>query len=405
MNRAGAALQPARTLRVGIVAGEHSGDTLGAALIEALRARVPRAEFFGVAGPKMLAAGCERWASSEELAVMGLAEVLAHLPRLLRLRAALLGRFRTARPDVFVGIDSPEFNLRLARGLKAAGIRTVQFVSPQVWAWRQGRVRTIGTACDLVLCLLPFETQFYASHDVRAEFVGHPLADEIPLVSDKAAARTALGLDADAPLIALLPGSRLGEVTRLAAPFVQAAGAIRARHPEYRFVAPMASGLTREAFAREIAQLPAAADIRLVEGEAQQALAACDAAIVASGTATLETLLTGRPMVVAYRVSALTAFLVRATGLVKVRYFSQPNLLAGRRLVPELLQEQVTGPALAEALLSELEDPQHVAELVSEFTAIHRTLRCGAAARAAEAILACLPGAPSGSGEQHVAPR
>jgi lipid-A-disaccharide synthase len=405
MNGAGAAPQPARTLRVGIVAGEHSGDTLGAALIDALRARVPHAEFFGVAGPKMQAAGCERWASSEELGVMGLAEVLSHLPRLLRLRAALLARLRAARPDVFVGIDSPEFNLRLARGLKTAGIRTVQYVSPQVWAWRRGRVRTIGTACDLVLCLLPFETQFYEAHGVRSEFVGHPLADEIPLVSDKAAARAALGLASDAPLVALLPGSRLDEVKRLAGPFARAASLIRARRPEFRFVAPMASPLTREAFAREIAQLPAATDIHLIDGQAQRALAACDAAIVASGTAALETLLTGRAMVVAYRASALTAFLVRAMGLVKVRYFSLPNLLAGRSVVPELLQEQVTGPALAEALLNELEDPQHVAELVSEFTAIHRTLRCGGAARAAEAILACLPGASSGGGEQHVAPR
>jgi lipid-A-disaccharide synthase len=405
MSGAGAALAPARALRVGIVAGEHSGDTLGAALIGALRARVPQAQFFGVAGPKMLAAGCERWASSEELAVMGLAEVLTHLPRLLRLRGALLERFRAARPDVFIGIDAPEFNLRVARGLKARGIRTVQYVSPQVWAWRQGRVRTIGSACDLVLCLLPFETQFYEAHGVHAEFVGHPLADEIPLVSDKAAARAALGLEGNAPLVALLPGSRLSEVTRLAAPFAAATGVIRARHPEYRFIAPMASPLTREAFAREIAQLPAAAGIHLLDGQAQRALAACDAAIVASGTATLETLLTGRPMVVAYRLSALTAFLARTMGLVKVRYFSQPNLLAGRRLVPELFQEQVTGPALAAALLNELEDPQHVAELVSEFTAIHRTLRRGGAARAADAVLACLEGAPSGGGEQPVAPR
>jgi len=403
MSAAAGAPRPGRALRVGIVAGEHSGDTLGAALITALRARVPGAEFFGVAGPKMVAAGCERWASSEELAVMGLAEVLSHLPRLLRLRAALSARFAAARPDVFVGIDAPEFNLRLARGLKARGIRTVQYVSPQVWAWRQGRVRTIGAACDLVLCLLPFETQFYAAHGVRAEFVGHPLADEIPLVSDKGAARAALGLDTLEPLVELLHGSRLGEVSRLAAPFVQAAAAIRARRPEYRFVAPMASPLTREAFAREVAQLPAAADIRLIDGQAQRALAACDAAIVASDTATLETLLTGRPMVVAYRVSPLTAFLVRTMGLVKVRYFSQPNLLAGRGLVPELFQEQVTGPALAEALLKELEDPQHVAELLSEFTAIHRTLRCGGASRAAQAILACLQDTPAG--ERHLAPR
>src|SRR5262249_55760816 len=182
-----------------------------------------------------------------------------HRRRRVRSRASLLERSRAARPGVFIGTDAPEFNLRVARGLKAAGIRTVQYVSPQVWAWRQGRVRTIGAACDLVLCLLPFETQFYAAHGVRAEFVGHPLADEIPLVCDRAAARAALGLAAEGPVVALLPGSRLGEVTRLAAPFAAAAATISARQPEYRFIAPMASPLTREAFAKEIAQLPGAA--------------------------------------------------------------------------------------------------------------------------------------------------
>ena len=390
MSAAALPVHPAGALRVGIVAGEHSGDTLGAALIGALRERVPQLSCFGVAGPKMVAAGCESWASADELAVMGLTEVVAHLPRLLRLRSSLRERLRAARPDVFIGIDSPEFNLRLARQLKASGIPTVQYVSPQVWAWRQGRVRTIGAAVDLVLCLLPFETEFYARHGVRAEFVGHPLADQIPLEPDRAGARAALGIAPGAPLVALLPGSRLGEVSRLAAPFIAAAALIARTHPAYRFVAPMASSATREAFARELAQVPGAPEIRVLEGQAQRALAAADGAIVASGTATLETLLTGRPMVVAYRVSAPTAFLLRTLGLVKVRYFSQPNLLAGRGLVPEFLQEQVTGPALAGALLRQLEDPIKVRELQEEFTAIHRTLRLGGAVRAAEAILECL---------------
>src|SRR5580765_2877290 len=215
MNAAGAQLATAGALRVGVVAGEHSGDQLGAALIAALRERVPQLTCFGVAGPKMIAAGCESWAAAEELAVMGLSEVLGHLPRLLRLRAHLRARFRAARPDVFIGIDAPEFNLRLARQLKQAGIPTVQYVSPQVWAWRQGRVRTIGAACDLVLCLLPFEVEFYDAHSVNAVFVGHPLADRIPLESDRAAARAALGVAGATPLVALLPGSRLAEVTRL----------------------------------------------------------------------------------------------------------------------------------------------------------------------------------------------
>jgi lipid-A-disaccharide synthase len=390
MSFAGVPVTPALPLSVGLVAGEHSGDTLGAALIAALRERVPQLRCYGVAGPKMIAAGCEAWATAEELAVMGLAEVLRHLPRLLKLRRVLNERFSAARPDVFVGIDSPEFNLRLARGLKAQGIRTVQYVSPQVWAWRQGRVRTIGAACDLVLCLLPFESDFYARHGVHAEFVGHPLADQIPLTADRASARAALGIDPEVPCVALLPGSRLDEVTRLAGPFAAAAAHIVAQRPGYRFVAPMASPRVRSAFEQAIARVPGVPPIRLTDGEAQRALAAADAALVASGTATLETLLTGRPMVVAYRVSAVTAFLLRTTGLVKVPYFSQPNLLAGRRLVPEFLQEAVQGPALAAALLAELENPARLAELRAEFTRIHEQLRRGGAARAAQAILRLL---------------
>ncbi|MBV8307484.1 MAG: lipid-A-disaccharide synthase [Gammaproteobacteria bacterium] len=377
-------------LRVGIVAGEHSGDTLGAALIAALRERVPHLECFGVAGPKMIAQGCDAWAHSEELGVMGLAEVLRHLPRLLRLRRELWRRFSAAGPQVFVGIDAPEFNLPLARRLKRAGLTTVQYVSPQVWAWREGRARTIGSACDLVLCLLPFETEFYERHGVHAVFVGHPLADEIPLSVDREAARDALGLERQGTVVALLPGSRLDEVSRLAAPFAAAAARIAACHADWRFIAPMASAAVREEFLRQVAQVPATPAIQLFEGHAQQVLAACDGALVASGTATLETLLTGRPMVVAYRVSAVTAFLVRTLRLVKVPYFSQPNLLAGRRLVPEFLQEQVLGTALGEALLKELEDRNHVRELLEEFASVHRTLRRGGAGRAADAILECI---------------
>jgi lipid-A-disaccharide synthase len=399
MSAPGAPAAVAEPLRIGIVAGEHSGDQLGAALIAALRERVPNLSCFGVAGPKMIAAGCEAWWGADQLAVMGLTEVLRHLPRLLRLRSALVRRFRAARPDIFIGIDAPEFNLRLARSLKSAGMRTVQYVSPQVWAWRQGRVRTIGAACDLVLCLLPFEARFYAQHGVPAVFVGHPLADQIPLAVDRDAARRALDIRGDAPLVALLPGSRLTEVSRLAAPFAAAAAHIVARRPEYRFVAPMASPEAREVFEKEVAQLPDPPAIRVLDGQAQQALAACDAAIVASGTATLETLLSARPMVVAYRVSAVTAFLLRTMGLVKVRYFSQPNLLAGRRLVPEFFQEQVSGAALGDALLQELEDRGHVRELLEEFASVHRTLRRGGAARAAQAILACAGRTPGVDGD------
>jgi lipid-A-disaccharide synthase len=434
------------SLRVGIVAGESSGDQLGAALIAAMKARVPDVQFFGMAGPKMIAAGCDAWAASEEIAVMGLAEVLPHLPRLIRLRSSLVKRFREARPHVFVGIDSPAFNLGLAKQLRSAGCKTVQYVAPQVWAWRQGRVKSIGRACDLVLCLLPFETKFFEEHGVPAVFVGHPLADQIPSEIDRVGARRALGialpvtdaavapgaavapagapaastlagsvLDADsmaalgsdifvapmkAPsvvertsaLVALLPGSRLGEVERLGADFVRAATWISGQRPKIQFVAPMASPRIRQAFEKKIAEVPNAPRINVIEGQAHRVLAAADAVIVASGTATLETLLSRRPMVVAYRFGAITAFLLRRLGLVKVPYFSQPNLLVGRRLVPEFLQEQVTGPALGAALLKELDDRNFLAELEREFRAVHETLRRGGADRAASAILECVKG-------------
>lgn len=387
MNGAAGDSAAGAALRIGMVAGESSGDQLGAALIHALRARVPGIECFGVAGPRMIAAGCEAWASAEELAVMGLAEVIPHLPRLLRLRHELVVRMRAAPPDVYVGVDYKEFNLSVARKLKASGIPTVQYVSPQVWAWRPGRVKTIARAVDLVLCLLPFEATFYASHGVRALFVGHPLADEIPLEVDRAAARGALRIDADATLVALLPGSRVGEVERLGADFAGAAAVIAAARPAVQFIAPMASGAVRRVFERYVAAiLPA---IRLTDGGARQALAACNAAIVASGTATLEALLSQRPMVVAYRLAAATAFVARRLGLVKSVYMALPNLLAGRALVPEFLQEKVTPSALGAALLAELDDPARERMLNEEFRRIHLQLRCGGAARAASAILEC----------------
>jgi lipid-A-disaccharide synthase len=374
-------------LRVGLVAGETSGDTLGAALIAAIRARVPDAQFFGMAGPKMVALGCEAWASSDDLGVMGLVEVLTHLPRLLRLRRTLIDRFIEARPDVVVGIDVPDFNLGLEKKLKRAGLRTVQYVSPQVWAWRQGRVKTIGQSTDLVLCLLPFETEFYARHGVRAEFVGHPLADQIPLDIDREGARRALGLDPTVRVVALLPGSRMGEVERLASDFIGAAAWIAAREPDTKFVAPMASQRVRECFEKQRALVAGAPPITVLDGQAQRALAAADGVIVASGTATLETTLTKRPMVVAYRLGAITAFLLRRFGLVKVPYFSQPNLLLGRRRVPEFFQEAVTPAALGEALRDQLADGVQVAELQREFQGVHEVLRRGGANRAATAIL------------------
>jgi lipid-A-disaccharide synthase len=370
-------------LRIALVAGEASGDTLGAALIEALQRRFPGAEFAGVAGPKMRAAGCTAWFESDELAVMGLTEILRHLPRLLRLRGALKRRLLDWRPDVFIGIDAPEFNLGLAKRLKRAGLRTVQYVSPQVWAWRQGRVRTIGAACDMVLCLLPFEPDFYREHGVRAAFVGHPLADQIPLVVDRAAARAALGIDPRARVLAILPGSRHGEVERLAAPFAGAAALLAKRYPGLVSIAPMVTPALRELFAASCAELAPGAAVRMLDGNARGALAAADVVLVASGTATLETALFKRPMVVAYKLGAITAFLLRTLGLVKLKHFSQPNLLAGAELVPEFFQEAATAEKLANALAHWLERPAEVARVQKEFAVIHAKLRCDGAERAA----------------------
>jgi lipid-A-disaccharide synthase len=377
-------------LRIGLVAGEASGDLLGAALIQALRERVPDATFVGLAGARMRAAGCVALGSSEEIAVMGFVEPLRHLPRLLRLRSRLEREFREQRVDAFIGIDSPAFNLGLAGSLHRCGIVTVQYVSPQLWAWRPGRVRKIAAAVDAVLCLLPFEPAFYAQHAVHAEFVGHPLADQVPLDVDHVAARRSLGIAENARVVALLPGSRVGEVRRLGADFA-AAAALLAAQPgpapgrPLQFLAPMATPELAHIFAQQVRQ--AGATVRLVDRDADTVLAAADAALVASGTATLQTLLYGCPMVVAYRVAPLTAFLAREMGLVKVKYVSQPNLLAGEELVPELLQEAVTPPALAAALKVALEDTNRRAFLQQRFRSIHLQLRQGGAARAAQCVL------------------
>jgi lipid-A-disaccharide synthase len=322
---------------------------------------------------------------------MGLAEIVRHLPRLLRLRRELTARFLEARPDVFIGIDAPEFNLGLERRLKSAGIRTVQYVSPQVWAWRQGRVRTMHQSCDRVLCLLPFETEFYAAHGVDARFVGHPLADELPLQPDRAGARIALGLDERATVVALLPGSRSGEVSRLAEPFIGAAAWLAQQRPGVQFIAPMASPKVRTLFEAALQRAPAPPPIAVVDGQAQRVLAAADAVLVASGTATLETMLTQRPMVAAYRLAPLTAFVLQQLGMVKVKHFSQPNLLLGRGAVPEFFQDAVQPAALGTALLAQLDDAGGRATLMADFERVHRTLRAGGAARAAEAVIELLP--------------
>jgi lipid-A-disaccharide synthase len=374
-------------LRVGLVAGEASGDTLGADLIHSLRRRAPDTQFFGVAGPKMQAAGCELWEPAESLAVMGLFDVLRDLPRLMRLLARLKRMFLTARPDVFIGIDAPDTNLRLARSLHAAGIPTVQYVSPQVWAWRQGRARSIRESVDLVLCLLPFEKRFYDEHRIRAEFVGHPLADAIPENIDREAARRALGLDLESSVVALLPGSRRGEVARLASDFAATARWLAAQRPDLKFIAPMASAATRQIFSRALQRDAPALEVHLIDGQATTALSAANVVLVASGTASLEAALCKRPMVVVYRLGWLTAWMLMRLNLVKSKFFAQPNLLADQRVVGEYFQHQIIPESIGAELLMWLDDSERRTALEHEFTRIHADLRRGAGTRAAQAIL------------------
>jgi len=377
-------------LRVGLLAGEASGDTLGADLIVALRRHAPDAKFFGVAGPKMQAAGCESWEPAESLAVMGLFDVLRDLPRLMRLLARIKRMFLTERPDVFIGIDAPDTNLRVARRLHAAGIPTVQYVSPQVWAWRQGRARNIRESVDLVLCLLPFEKRFYDEHGIRAEFVGHPLADAIPENVDRESARRALGLELQASVVALLPGSRRGEVARLAADFAATARWLAAQRPDLKFIAPMASAATRQIFSRVLERDAPDLEVQLMEGQATAALSAANVVLVASGTASLEAALCKRPMVVVYRLGALTGWMLTHFNLVKTKFFAQPNLLADRRVVGEYFQDQIIPESIGAELLMWLDDTERRSALEREFTRIHSDLRRGAGTRAAQAILELL---------------
>ncbi|HEY8540678.1 MAG TPA: lipid-A-disaccharide synthase [Steroidobacteraceae bacterium] len=372
-----------------LVAGETSGDNLGGQLIEALRLRLPNARFAGIAGPRMIAAGCEPWERAESLAVMGIFEVIPHLKRLFGIRRRLIERIVADPPDVYVGVDAKEFNLRLMPQLKARGIPTVQYVSPQVWAWRQGRVRTIGRAADLVLCLLPFEKQFYDEHGVKAEFVGHPLADRIPLVMDRASARAALGLPTEGTYVGLLPGSRRGEVSRLGPDFAATVAWLLERRPELKFIAAMAGTSVRQQFESALRHAGVHERVVLFDGRSQDVMAASDALLLASGTATLEATLVKRPMVVVYRLGALTTFLLKHLKLFKAQFFAQPNLLAGRAVVPEYFNEDVRADVLGPAVLAQLEREDR-AELVHTFTHIHESLRRDASSRAADAIVELL---------------
>lgn len=373
-------------MHIALVAGEASGDLLGAGLIRAIKTLYPEATFSGVAGPLMREAGCDVIEDSEVLAVMGLVEPLKVLPSLLRLRRALVRRWTTTKPDVFVGIDAPEFNLGLEKRLRDRGVKTVQYVSPQVWAWRQRRVRKIGRAVDKVLCLLPFEKEFYDRFGVPAEVVGHPLADNLPTDLDRQAERLALGISSSR-VVTIMPGSRAGEVSRLGPVFVAAAKRLVERFDDIQFVAPMANARARAAFSTSVDNQGVGNRITLTDGGAPQAIAAADVVLLASGTASLQTALLQRPMVSAYRVAPATYFLARLFRLLKVEHFTMPNLLTSEPLVPEFLQHEATPETLATAVGDLLSDPARRAHIEDTFAELRERLGLGADQRAARAVI------------------
>ncbi len=372
-----------------MIAGETSGDMLGVALMQAIRRRCPQARFEGIGGPRMLAEGFHSFFPMERLSVMGFIEPLGRLPELLHIKKSLVRHFQQSPPDVFIGIDSPGFNLRIEQELHDLGIRTVHYVSPSVWAWGQKRIHKIARAVDLVLALFPFETAIYEQHQVPARFVGHPLADTIALDAGDALhrqrAREALGLNADGRVIALLPGSRRDEINRLGAIFIATALRCLGQNPTLRFVIPCANA-ERRAQVLALLQAHGAGDQFMVfEGNSHQAMQAADLVLLASGTATLEAMLLRRPMVVCYRLASLTWML--ASRMLKVPYVSLPNLLAAQRLVPEFLQDEVTPERLAGALQDWLDQPGRQAELLERFAQIHHTIRRDASSQAADAIV------------------
>lgn len=373
-------------LKIALVTGDYSGDTLGANLINALKRYHPDLIAYGIAGPKMVAAGCQAIFPTERLAVMGLIDPLKRLPELIRIRRTLHRRLLADRPDVFIGIDSPDFNLGLEIMLKKAGIPVVHYVSPTVWAWRQKRIHKIKRAVDLMLVLFPFEVDIYEKNQIPVTCIGHPLADDIPIHIDHKAARQKLNLPETSTVLALLPGSRHAEIKQLAVIFAETAALCRQKIPNLHVITSMVNERRRQQFLRFIQKTVPDLPITILPNQqSHQILAAADIALVGSGTITLEAALFKCPMVVAYKMPSLSFFVLKH--LVNVAHMALPNLLAGKRLVPEFLQEQVNAKQLSQALLNQLSDNTARQQLIDTFTQIHLALKKNASVTAAKAIL------------------
>lgn len=374
---------------IAIVAGEVSGDILGAGLINALKLHYPNARFIGVAGEQMKKAGCETLFDMEELSVMGLAEVLKHLPRLLKRRKQVIETMLEMKPDVFIGIDAPDFNLTVEEKLKANGIKTIHYVSPSVWAWRQNRVHKIKRATDLVLAFLPFEKAFYDKFDTPCRFIGHTMADAIALKPNRTEACEKLGLDESKRYVAILMGSRGSEIQFLAEPFLKTAQLLKEKHPDLKFLVPMVNEKRQAQLEAIKANITPELELHILQGQARQAMIAAECTLLASGTAALEAMLCKSPMVVGYKMKPLTYWLAKK--LVKTEYISLPNLLANAPLVPEMIQEECNPDNLAWSLnhylSNDVESLKQKNELKHRFTDLHKLIQCDADAQAAQAVV------------------
>lgn len=375
-------------LRIGIVVGETSGDLLAADLCKELKRRQIPFSVSGIAGPELQQQGVRSLFPMERLSVMGLGEILKQLPQLLRCRREITEYFIAHPPDIFIGVDAPEFNLDLEKKLKKHGIRTLHYVSPSVWAWRRWRLKKIAKAVDLMLCLFPFEKCFYEEHDIPVQFVGHPSADEIPCTIDSLAARKTLGLPESAAIIAILPGSRRNEINYLGELFLKTAQRCYQQNPKLVFVVAMVNQEREQQFLQLAKQITPNLPLQLVRGQSRQVMTAANVVLLASGTATLEAMLLKKPMVVAYRMSKLSYWMAKL--LIKVDYIALPNLLAKKLLVPEFIQEKANVDNLAQALLYYLNNADIVSKLEKEFLVLHQQLRCHASKQAVDAVLKIL---------------